>query len=106
MLFRSQARFGGMFDGPESGYPVMLHGKEMVLPDFKSRDLLNATNEATKQPLPQNIVNTSTTTQTMSNASDLLSDIKDMLEEKFDDLIDAVESGNSTQTKILRNSRA
>ena len=44
-----QARFGGMFDGPESGYPVMLHGKEMVLPDFKSRDLLNATNEATKQ---------------------------------------------------------
>ena len=27
-----QAKYGGVFSGPESGYPVMLHGTEAVVP--------------------------------------------------------------------------
>ena len=27
-----QAETGGVFSGPDSGYPVMLHGNEMVIP--------------------------------------------------------------------------
>jgi hypothetical protein len=53
------AREGGIFDGPSSGYPVMLHGKEMVVPSDQQAvsNFLNKINSVVPTPPTVEVVN-------------------------------------------------
>jgi L-rhamnose mutarotase len=63
------AKNGGLFNGPSSGYPVMLHGKESVLPT-KALD-----NLVSKLPLPGTLFGEGNNSS-MSDTQDLLNAMK------------------------------
>ena len=96
-----KARDGGVFDGPESGYPVELHGKETVVPNFKIPNMLSS-GQITKQELPFG----STANASGAGNNNLMAEFMTMMENKFNNLISAVEESNSTQSQILKYSRA
>ncbi len=101
-----KARNGGVFEGPETGYLVELHGNEMVAPTEKFRQLLDNMQQVTKQELGP-VTNTTSTTATSSSSTDpaLFADMMEMMEEKFNDIIDALNEGNGISDKILTYSK-
>lgn len=97
-----KAAQGGVFTGPKSGYPVTLHGNELVIPDFKIPNMKSAMEQVTKQELPFG----STANAAGSGDNALMADLFSMMETKFDSLITAVEQSNNTQVQILKYSKA
>jgi hypothetical protein len=97
------AKFGGLFNGPLSGYPVTLHGRETVTP-MPNPNSLVASNEAStvqKEPLP-----TATPAAPTANAdSGVLLELFKMLSDKMDTLSDHMASGNDTREELLKYSR-
>lgn len=73
-LFK-QARTGGIFKGPSSGYLAMLHGDEIVIP---------ANDEITKRNLQETVLSSD------SEDSGILLNLFTMLDERVDDMIDLV----------------
>ena len=98
---RKGAASGAMFTGPKSGYPVTLHGNELVIPDFKIPNMKSAMEQTTKQELPFG----STANSTGAGDNSLMTELFSMMENKFNNLISAVEESNSTQSQILKYSR-
>jgi len=99
-----QAANGGLFSGPDSGYPVTLHGDEAVIPDFKIPDLIASIQSTTKQELP------TTSSGALSVSSDdnvvsMLSEMVQMMSDKLDTVISVLEDGNNTSNKILQYSQ-
>jgi hypothetical protein len=81
-----KAMDGGIFDGPKSGYDVELHGREAIVP----------LNNVSKDPL-----------SSMSGVDQLAGMTKammQMMEDKFDAMIDKLTASNDIQDKLLRNS--
>jgi hypothetical protein len=99
------ARLGGVFNGPESGYPVMLHGTEAVLPSVQLEEVKSMMGSVSKtslgSELPSITNNTSTNNDDTLNA---LRDLYDVMSDKLDNVIDKLASGNDIQDKLLRNS--
>ncbi len=101
-----QAAKGGVFSGPKSGYPMELHGSEMVTPlDLNSVLMKLAKTPAsdvigTTGPKGSNVTNTFTEKTMMQNEQML-----GMLSAKMDRMIAALETGNNTSHKILQNAR-
>lgn len=84
-----QAKNGGIFSGPITGYNVKLHGDEAVVPAQKG---------VTKQPL-----------SAMPQSSGLSSEMSDMmvsLFDKLDSLIELQRKANSTHDELLTHSKA
>lgn len=102
-----KARNGGVFEGPDTGYLVELHGNEMVAPTEKFRQLLDNMQQVTKQDLGTVTNTTSTATATTSSAADpaMIADMMEMMETKFNDIIDALNEGNGISDKILTYSK-
>ncbi len=102
-----KARNGGVFEGPDTGYLVELHGNEMVAPTEKFRQLLDNMQQVTKQDLGTVTNTTSTTASTSSSAADpaMFIDMMEMMESKFNDIIDALNEGNGISDKILTYSK-
>jgi len=102
-----KARNGGVFEGPDTGYLVELHGNEMVAPTEKFRQLLDNMQQVTKQDLGTVTNTTSTTASTSSSATDpaMFIDMMEMMETKFNDIIDALNEGNGISDKILTYSK-
>jgi hypothetical protein len=96
-----EARSGGTFSGPESGYLALLHGKETVYPDRKIPNMLSS-GQVTKQELPFG----STANANTAGDSRLMNELMAMMESKFDNMISALEQSNNTQSQILRYSKA
>ena len=94
---------GGFFKGPNTGYPVTLHGNELVIPDFKIADFQKAISSSTKTDLPDMSMGSSTGVS--DPLSDMMARLTDMMESKMNDLISAIEDGNDTSDKILQYSR-
>jgi hypothetical protein len=90
------ARDGGLFDGPTSGYPVMLHGKEVIKP-MPAADLAQSVD---KQPLSS--LNSATASSNTDNTVDMLA----MLSDKFDTMIDYLRKSHNTQADILTYTKA
>ena len=90
------ARDGGLFDGPTSGYPVMLHGKEVIKP-MPAADLAQSVD---KQPLSS--LNSATASSNSDNTVDMLA----MLSDKFDTMIDYLRKSHNTQADILTYTKA
>lgn len=97
---------GGIFDGPKGGYPVELHGREAIIPmpnpgDKLSIDRAQQSSSASKGSL-SSVMSDSTSS---SNGSSILVDLYSMMETKFDDLIDKMDTNNKYTDKILKYSQ-
>ena len=90
------ARTGGVFSGPSSGYPVMLHGREAVVPQANVKDIKKETLSAA--------------TTSASPGSDevvgLLADMVETMSDKLDQVINKLGDSNDIQGKILNYSMA
>lgn len=100
------ARNGGVFNGPPGGYPVELHGREAVVPlpnpgDKISIDRGQTSGSASKDALSSVVSNNTT----VNNGSGILVDLYSMMESKFDDLIDKMDTNNKYTDKILKYSQ-
>jgi len=97
------ARFGGVFKGPDSGYPVMLHGEEAVIP---KPQLEQMSNDVDKQSVTTAF--SGTTNMVNSSSSDsstaILKELTSLMEDKFNTMIDKLSDGNDISDKLLRNS--
>jgi hypothetical protein len=102
----AQAKNGGLFKGPRSGYPVMLHDNEYVIPDFKIPNFVASMQKVVQKDLPMTPSTTTTSSSSQSdNTLEIMGDLYAMMEEKFDAMIDALEDGNNTADKLLKYSR-
>jgi len=92
---------GGIAEGPMSGYPAVLHGKEMITP-LKPNSKLErlsqtAANESSGAVISfEKIIQRISDQNAMSNAS---------LASKLDQMIHVLEGSHNTQQKLLRVSR-
>lgn len=103
-----QARYGGIFSGPDSGYPVILHGRERVTP-FNKRPSLDNGGTVTKSELPNSMNNKpaigpsieSILSSSMDKFITAHTDMMNLLSEKLDQLDSRLEKGNDIQKNIL-----
>lgn len=106
-----KAQYGGIFSGPMTGYPVELHGDELVAPlnaDNIITKLIN--NTVNKEPVVTETTNKVETTTAMSlemmrEIQAANSEMIAVLTEKLDSVIDKLASSNDIQDKILTYSR-
>ena len=103
--FELKAMDGGIFDGPKSGYPVEMHGSELVAP-------LNANSvlaEMAKTPADTTTEDITTPMTKPADTSDkgmnINAEMLAMLSDKLDTMIEALENGNDTSNKLLKASR-
>jgi hypothetical protein len=104
-----QAMNGGVFDGPASGYQVELHRREAVVPLPNPNSIITVDdNPVSKKPL--NTVTSETTPAGSNTASEdltsLFTTMMQLMEDKFDSLINKVGDSNDIQDRILKNSMA
>jgi flagellum-specific peptidoglycan hydrolase FlgJ len=92
------AASGGIFSGPPNGYPVMLHGNEMVIP-MPNREALAAITQVNRKPLPE-----VSDAGLRSQSIDFSPFIK-VMSEKLDELISHARDSHSTQEELLRHAR-
>jgi hypothetical protein len=90
------ARTGGVFSGPSSGYPVMLHGREAVVPQANFKDIKKETLSS----------GTSSPAQGPDEVVGLLADMVETMSDKLDQVINKLGDSNDIQGKILNYSMA
>jgi len=103
-----QARTGGVFDGPKSGYPVMLHGKEAVVPMPNMKNFMEDVKKESLSAFDNKTQNTAPAALEMpkidfSNMEKIMSET---LVGKFEDMIKQLESANDTLHDILKHAKA
>ena len=104
-----QAKTGGMFKGPTGGYPIELHGTELVIP-LDSNSILNklASNSADSvaKELQRNVSKVvpkpTSTTGTPKKTKGISKEMIYSMSAKFDNVINKIESTNSVQKKLLK----
>lgn len=100
-----KARDGGLFTGPDSGYPVELHGRELVLP-FPDTEKINKESIDSVAARASDFGGSDAISSSPSvDMSMILEKLYEMMEQKFDGMISAIESGNETSDKLLKSSR-
>jgi hypothetical protein len=111
-----KAMEGGAFDGPNSGYPVELHGKnESVWPEEKLKATLAEVQKSSiedykKQLLGEMGMNSTSSSTSASSASsgdsDATTRMMEILTTKFDDMINQLETSNGTLRNLLTYAQA
>jgi hypothetical protein len=92
---QTSAKYGGIVTGPQTGFPVMMHGpKEAIIP-LATDSLLEKLGTTPASSL-------SSPTSTSSEMNNIFM----LLTEKFDQMIDKLSDGVNIQDKILKYSRA
>jgi LAS superfamily LD-carboxypeptidase LdcB len=101
-----KARFGGAFDGPEAGYPVMLHGKETVIPTPKLDAIKNTAESVTKTSLGTQLSSITPASNNINNNESvaILESLHDIMTSKFDQMITQMERSTDIQSRLLNNS--
>ena len=104
-----KAKVGGLFEGPHDGYPMELHGTELVIPlDANSiltklastsaesvvKDLHRDTAKATPKP--------TSTTGTPKKTSGISKEMIHAMSIKFDKVINTIDNTNHVQKKLLK----
>jgi hypothetical protein len=90
------ARNGGMFKGPDTGYPVILHGDELITPMNKVQNVTKT--ELSSLPMLDSGVGSRPGSATLIKVIALLTD-------KLDKMIDTLEDSVDIQDKILTEAR-
>jgi len=110
-----QARDGGAFSGPTSGYPVALHGKnESVWPEDKLKAVLAEVQKSSIEDYKKEILadmglNKSSPAPAPAASpvnSDGIAQMMEMMTTKFDSMIAQLDSSNSTLRDLLTYTRA
>lgn len=118
-----KARNGGVFNGPASGYPIEMHGTELVAPLQKNSVLMELANTPLRgasrvdaasalmsiieknSSLNTTTVNPITTSPGSTDKMLLMNaEMIQMLSNKLDTVIETLAEGNETSTKLLRRS--
>lgn len=104
-----QARYGGIFTGPKTGYPMELHGTEMVIPVTtnsvltklakSANDVSNMTFSALRKATDKGAK-----AKEQADANFLSTEMIFNLAKKFDNVISVLQENDSTQNKILKHS--
>ena len=96
-----QARYGGIANGPSSGYPATLHGNEIVSP-LSPNSILEHLGKTSVSSGTNSIINSSSNSSTTNNNNDILNGLFDMMVSKLDTVIDKLDSGNDISKKIVK----
>lgn len=96
------ARFGGVFSGPESGYPVMMHGKTEIFTKPQFDKMNEGVKKESVTTAMQDLGSTSSTSTESPSA--ILQELLSLMEDKFDAMIYQLSTGNDISDKLLRNS--
>jgi len=105
-----KAKIGGMFDGPSTGYPMELHGTELVIP-LDPNSILNklastSADEVAKE-MQRTAVKTApkptSTTGTPAKTKGISKEMIHSMSRKFDNVINKIESTNNVQKKLLKH---
>lgn len=97
---------GGIVSGPSSGYPATLHGTEVVTPLNMDSILMRLAKTPAAADGADGVLNSNLTREALERMSFAQKEMIDVLSRKLDNMIDALDDGNSTRTRILRNSMA
>jgi hypothetical protein len=110
------AREGGLFNGPSSGYPVMLHGKnESAWPEQKLQGLLQDVEKSSVEKYKQELMDKmglseynkpNQTSALASGDSSQLEDLVSRMINKFDTLISLQDKSNNITDELLTYTRA
>jgi hypothetical protein len=103
-----EAKVGGLFTGPTSGYPMELHGTELIVPVDSNSILMKLATEAQKPDT--NVV--SALTNNKNTVQDIKNNIRNRIDPArlesistmFDKIIDTIESTDDIDKKILQYS--
>jgi LAS superfamily LD-carboxypeptidase LdcB len=95
------ARFGGVFKGPASGYPVMLHEEEVAMPKPQFDELANGVQKESVTTATHNLGSNSD--NLADSPSAILQELIVLMEDKFDTMISKLSDGNDISDKLLRN---
>ena len=105
-----KAAKGGIFDGPMSGYPMELHGTEIVVPMDKDSLLKRLATQAHNEQ--ENILHSFTSTEMdvhHESESDIIvkmdTEMKMVLLDKLSRMLSVIDSRHETAKKILQNTR-
>jgi hypothetical protein len=105
-----KAKEGGIFDGPISGYPMELHGTEIVVPMDKDSLLKRLATQAHNEQ--ENILHSFTSTEMdihHESESDIIvkmdTEMKMVLLDKLSRMLSVIDSRHETAKKILQNTR-
>ena len=110
-----KARDGGFFNGPGSGYPVELHGSEMVAPLDMNSILAKLAKTPAESMQLNDIVNPVSSdpftvgnkhTAELDRVTALNTEMMSMLSKKMDTVISVLENSHDTHNKILRHTAA
>ena len=107
-LAMPKAYDGGVFDGPAAGYPVEMHKREAIvpLPDPSSKISVETPAAAANKAPLSSVLTTDTNSSTASNmSSQILEDLYNLMEDKFDSMIATIKDGNDISDKLLKYSR-
>jgi GH24 family phage-related lysozyme (muramidase) len=104
------ARDGGLATGPETGYPATLHGNEMIVP-LDPNSLLAELGKKSATEISTQIEQKTSQIQGMDpevfkELANINQAMMDMMSSKLDAVINSLESSNTTQSKILKYSKA
>jgi hypothetical protein len=92
------ARLGGSFKGPNSGYPVMLHGPETVVPTPNpSTSLIKIEGEAAA-----NKITNALSGMNSDALQGIMEQLYQMMDYKLSEMIDKLATGNDIQDKLLK----
>jgi hypothetical protein len=97
---------GGIVSGPSSGYPATLHGTEVVTPLNMDSILMRLAKTPAAADGADGMLGSTVTREALDRMSFAHKEMIDVLTSKLDGVIDALDDGNSTRTRILRNSMA
>ena len=100
-----QAANGGIFSGPNTGYPITMHGTEIVAPVSPNSVLMKLAKEqaSSSDTLIGNMSNQNVNLEVVVASQ---SKMIDVLASKLDTVIYTLENGNYIQDKILRQGMA
>lgn len=108
-----KAEGGGIFSGPDTGYPVMQHGTEITAPlDTESILMKMAKTAANSEEAAKLLSFEKTPNENNNKTADVVremlsanTEIFNMLVGKLDRVIDVLSDGNDTSNKLLQQSR-
>jgi len=106
------AKYGGLFNGPDKGYPVMLHGKnESAWPEAELKKLLKDVQKSSlsqykDQLMAEMGLSTPTTETGVTSENTKLVAALNTFNAKLDDVISRLDKSNNIQDELLTYTRA
>jgi hypothetical protein len=102
-----KARKGGLVKGPDSGYPVEMHGSEMITPLTQDSILAKLAKTPAETPEISNAISSTAPTmekEILERVVNMNAELVEGMLSKLGDMVSAISDGNDTREKILKNS--